>query len=347
MTVTIPTIGIAGTGSHMPETVITNQELAALIRKGDKGADWALEKLGIKERRFMTRLNSEGHPVADADELDMAEDAARKALANSNLKTSDVDGIWYVSCTQKGNARHHFSNSAFQLHRRLGLRDAAIPLEMDAGCGGAVHAMINGSKMLAGNGMDNMLVVASNAPSRYYNNWASYVANDVFLSMYIFGDGAGAVVLRRSENILSGSEILASYHGVDPSNPLMYYDSRGNQPDPLYIIDGRGVMASFGVYAKKALEGLQARTPINLKKEVKRFFFHQVNGRVLTKFVETQGIPIEKVAMHVDHYGNIAAAATLVLIDEDRFYGRISHEDLCVFCTVGAGAQYGAMLVRL
>jgi len=347
MAATIPTIGIVGIGSHMPDTVITNQELAGLIRKDGKGADWALEKLGIKERRFMTRLDSEGHPVSGADELDMAEDAARKAIASAGMKPNEVDGIWYVSCTQKGDARHHFSNSAFDLHKRLGLHDTAIPYEMDAGCGGAVHAMIGASKMLAGNGMDNMLVVASNGPSRYYNDWASYVANDVWASMYIFGDGAGAAVLRRSEKILSGSEILASYHGVDPTNKLMYYESRGNRSEPLYIIDGRGVVASFGVYAKKALEGLQERTRVNLKKEVKRFYFHQVNGKVLTKFVESQGIPIEKVAMHVDHYGNIAAAATLVLIDEDRFHNRISQEDLCVFCTVGAGAQYGAMLVRL
>lgn len=341
------TIGIAGTGSHMPETVISNDELAALIAKDGKGGDWALDKLGIKERRFMTRLDPEsGLPVAPADELDMAEAAARNAVANAGMSLEDIDGLWYVSCTQKGDSRHHFSNSAFELHKRLGLRSTAIPLEMDAGCGGAVHAMVTGSKILAGNGMDNMLVVASNAPSRYYNDWASYVANDVYLSMYIFGDGAGAAVLRRSQNILSSSEILASYLAVDPGQKLMYYERRGNRPEPLYVIDGRSVAASFGIYAAQALKGLQEATAIDLK-TVTRFYFHQVNGNVLMRFVEKMGLPKDKVALHVDHYGNIAAAATLVLLDEDRRLGKIAEGDLCVFCTVGAGAQYGAMLVRL
>jgi 3-oxoacyl-[acyl-carrier-protein] synthase-3 len=209
----------------MPETVISNDELAALINKGGKGADWALTKLGIEERRFMTRLDPKtGHPVAQADELDMAERAARAALANACLQPKDIDGIWYVSCTQYGHERHHFSTSAFELHRRLRLRATAVPLEMDAGCGGAVHAMVGGSRMLAGDGMENMLIVASNAPSRYYRDWASYVSNDVWLSMYIFGDGAGAAVLRRSDNILSGSEILGSYLAVDSAQPLMYYE---------------------------------------------------------------------------------------------------------------------------
>ncbi len=343
----IPTIGIAGTGSHMPETVISNEELAKFIGKDGKDAAWAREKLGITERRFMTRLDPEtGFPVADADELDMAENAARKAIANAGMDIKDVDGLWYVSCTQKGHRRHHFSSSAFELHQRLNLRANIELLEMDAGCGGAVHAMSGARKLIAGNGADNMVVVASNAPSRYYSDWSSYVANDVYLSMYIFGDGAGAAVLRRSEKIFSGSEILASFTAVDPEKQLMLYEPRGNHPAPLYIIDGRSVAASFGIYAKQALEGLQASTAVDLK-GVSRFYFHQVNGQVLMKFVEKAGLPKEKVATHVDRYGNVAAAATLVLMDEDRRHGRVSEGDLCVFCTVGAGVQYGAMLVRL
>lgn len=332
----------------MPEIVITNEDIAALIRVDGKGANWAFEKLGIRERRFMTRLDLEtGYPVAEADELDMAESAARKALANAGLAPESVDGIWYVSCTQRGHERHHFSASAFELHRRLGLPTTAIPLEMDAGCGGVVHAMVNGARMLAGSSMDNMLIVAANAPSLYHRDRVGYVANNVWLSMYIFGDGARVIVLRRSENIPSGSKVLGSYLGVDPSQPLMYYETRGSYPEPLYIIDGRSVAASFGVYAKRALNGLQAQTQIDLKTEVRRYYFHQVNGQVLAKFVEKAGLPKEKVAVHVDRYSNIAAAATLVLLDEDRLQGHIHNGDLCVFCTVGAGAQYGALLVRL
>lgn len=80
----------------MPEAVITNDELATLINRGGKGADWAFQKLGIKERRFMTRLDpNTGYPVAHADELDMAVKAARAALADARLQPKDIGSIWY------------------------------------------------------------------------------------------------------------------------------------------------------------------------------------------------------------------------------------------------------------
>ena len=286
-----------------------------------------------------------GKPVAEADELDMAETAARNALADAELSCQEVDAVWYASCTQQGHARHHFSRSAFDLHKRMGLRADAIPLEMDAGCGGAVHAIVMGAKLLAGSDIDTMLIVASNAPSRYYGDWESYVAADVWLSMYIFGDGAGAVLLRRSEHIQSGSRLLASYLGVDPNQPLMYYEPRGNSPEPLCVIDARSVAASFGIYAKRALDGLRRAHAFDFK-DIARLYFHQVNGKVLMSFVEKMGLPAERVAMHVERYGNIAAAATLALLDEDRKAGIVREGDLIVFCTVGAGAQFGAALVQ-
>lgn len=339
-------IGLAGSGSFLPSTVISNGDIARLIGRDDKDADWAVAKLGITERRFMTRLDSTGRPLSEADELDMAEQAAREAIANSGMAPDEVDGVWYVSCTQFGHRRHHFSRSALMLQQRLGLRNDSITLEMDAGCGGALHAMVLGSQLISGKGMDNMLIVASNGPSRYYKDWEAYVASDEWLPMYIFGDGAGATMLRRTRGIESGSEIIASTIGNDPSQPLMYYEPAPNHADPIYMIDGRGVAVGFGVYAKRALDDLRKAVPFDWS-DVSRFYFHQVNGEILRKFVAKMDIPIEKVAMHVDRYGNIAAASTLVLIDEDRKQGRIQDGDLCVICAVGAGAQYGAILARL
>lgn len=341
----ISSVAVAGTGSAIPATVVINEDIAALVGRyqPDKGAAWAEEKLGIRERRFLTELDpATGHPIGESDELALAELAARQAIGSAGLEPSQIDGIWYVSCTQPLH-RQHFSASVLELHRRLRLRANAITLEMDAGCGGALHAMSHARQILAAGACKTFLVVASNAPSQFYGNWEAYLPSGAWLSMYVFGDGAGAVLLQATANRNAG--IIASYTAVDPSRPLMEMRSV-NGGERVYYIDGRGVAASFGIYARRALDELKARHPFSID-EISRFYFHQVNGKVLSRFTAEVGIPERKVATHVERYGNIAAAATLVLLDEDRRAGVVRDGDLCVLCTVGAGAQYGAMLVRL
>jgi 3-oxoacyl-[acyl-carrier-protein] synthase-3 len=163
--------------------------------------------------------------------------------------------------------------------------------------------------------------------------------------MYLFGDGAGAIIFERRD---SGTHcgILATYTAVDPSKPLMEFARPAGRRDAVYSIDGRGVALGFRGYARAALEALRCRYPFKLE-DVRRFYFHQVNGIVLRSFVGELGIPEDRVAIHVDRYGNLASAATLVLLDEDIRSGAVAGGDLCVICAVGAGAQYGALLMTI
>jgi 3-oxoacyl-[acyl-carrier-protein] synthase-3 len=232
------------------------------------------------------------------------------------------------------------------LHQRLGLGPETFVLEMDAGCGGAVHAISAASQLLAGGAENNILVVAANVPSQYYDHWEAYARSGAWLSMYVFGDGAGAVVLRREQAGYDERGILATYTAIDSSTPLMEFIRPENQNEAVYFIDGRAVATSFRQYARLALEALQRKHPFNFN-DVRRFYFHQVNANVLRNFVAEIGIPEDRVAIHVDRYGNLAAAATLVLLDEDIRERAVGPGDLCVICTVGAGAQYGAILLRL
>ena len=96
----------------------------------------------------------------------------------------------------------------------------------------------------------------------------------------------------------------------------------------------------------KAIRGLQARCPFELA-DVDRFYFHQANKRVLEDFAKQLGIPLDKVAINVDRYGNLSAAATPVLFDEDLKNQRVGTGDLCLFSAVGAGTHYGAFLYRV
>lgn len=337
-------IGIAGTGSFLPEHVVSTAQIGSLVERyaPDKGAAWAEARLGVRERRFPVPLDPiTGHPIGAGDELAMAENAARAAIAAAHIEAADLTGLWYVSCTQFEDQRH-FSRLAFGLHARLGLRADAFALELDAGCGGAIQAIVSAAAQMRGAALDYVLIVAVNMPSQYFREWEAYAQAGAWLSMYLFADGAGAAVLRRSEG---RNGILAAYTASDPTNPLMSF-ARYGQGIPMYVIDGRAVALGFRRYVCEALEKLRDRYPFQLD-EVSRFYFHQVNGIVLQNFVAELGISTSRVPMHVARYGNLASAATLVLLDEDLRNGIAKPGDRCVMCAVGAGAQYGALLIEL
>jgi len=339
-------IQIAGTGSFVPAHVVSTELIGSFVERHalGKGAGWALEKLGVRERRFAVPLDPRsGHPIGQGDELEMAEAAALSALAAATVDAGAIDGLWYVSCTQSHSQRH-FGRLALGLHARLGLRREAFAFEMDAGCGGAVQAMVAATAQMQGADLNAVLVVAGNMPSQYFCDWEAYARSGAWLSMYLFGDGAGAVVLRRSDHRNGG--ILAGYAANDPAHPLMEFAYPAGESTAMYLIDGRGVVLGFRRYARAALECLKRRSPFAFC-DIARFYFHQVNAVVLRNFVAEVGIPERRVALHVDRYGNLAAAATLVLLDEDVRGGVVAPGDLCVLCAVGAGAQYGAILVEL
>jgi 3-oxoacyl-[acyl-carrier-protein] synthase-3 len=339
-------VRIAGVGSHIPEHAVSNDAIASFVepRAPGKNGAWALEKLGILSRRTVAPLDALATLPSDGEhEIELACAAGRAALAHAGLDGEAVDGFWYVSGTQT-DALRRLSRGAFILHRRLGLRPEAFAFDMDAGCGGATYAMHAARHLILGDAGDTLLVVAANVASPNLRNAEAYLRSGTWLPLYIFGDGAGAIVLRRSTAGAGG--ILASYAAVDPSTPLMEFRAPAPGCEPLFLMDARAVALSFRKYARAALTGLQRKHPFDLS-DVRRFYFHQVNGTVLRDFVAEMGIAEERVAFHVDRYGNLAAAATLVLLDEDVRSGTVGPGDLCLFCTVGAGAQYGAMLVRL
>jgi 3-oxoacyl-[acyl-carrier-protein] synthase-3 len=339
-------IRIVGTGSFVPEYAVSTDVIAKLIERyvPARGAAWARQKLGISERRFALPLDpATGYPIGESDELALAERAATAALDRAGIKGGDLDGLWYVSCTQSPH-QQHFSRLALGLHARLGLRPTAFALEMDAGCGGAIYAITTAMAQMRGAELEYVLVIGANMPSQYFRYWETYARSGAWLSMYIFGDGAGAAILGQTHGGRGG--IVATYTAADPRNALMQFSQLPTETLPLYRIDARAVAQSFGTYAREALYQIGLSFTFRLE-DVRRFYFHQVNAILLRSFIAELAIPDECVAIHVDRYGNLASAATLVLLDEDIRTGTVGEGDLCMFCVVGAGAQYGAMLVQL
>lgn len=339
-------VRIAGTGSYIPDIVYTNDDLAAAIDTKD-GA-WIYKNLGIKERRLSARLNDETGQVATRDikDIDLAYNAACMAMDDARLKPEQIDGLWYVTCTQQPESNGHlwhFSRAAIELHDRLKFGPDAFAFEIDSGCGGVMQAVGITYDMIRGDDKTNILVVASNQPSWFIDR-ALYSQAGAWLSEMIFGDGAGAAILQKTRGKEKG--ILASYYGADGSHPLMYYRKKNGGDTPVYEIDAKAVKELFPILMKRSLNGLMKKYPFELD-EIKRFYFHQANYWVLRGFADFLEVPFERVAVNVDKYGNLSAASTLVLLDEDRRNGVVQENDLVLFCAVGAGAHYGAFLARL
>ena len=332
---------IIGTGRFLPSRVITNTDLAAFI--GKKDGDWIQQHLGIRQRRMLATLDPvSGRPDPVADPLVMAETSALRALSDANITADHLGGLWYITCTQPRDAMH-FNAMVTELHQRLGLRPDAFALELDSGCGGVMQAIGIANDMIRGSGGDPVLIVADNLPSMFIDR-DRYVEAGVWLGIYIFGDGAGSVIL--SPGVSSDQGILATYYGADGSHPLMFYHEKDGIPGPVYEIDNKAVTRAFPVLMQRSIQGLMRRYAFDLA-DVNRFYFHQANGRLLRELADTLQIPWDKIAMHVERYGNLASPTTLVLFDEDREAGRVGPGDLCLFVAMGAGAHYGAFLVRV
>jgi 3-oxoacyl-[acyl-carrier-protein] synthase III len=182
-----------------------------------------------------------------------------------------------------------------------------------------------------------------------------------FFSMYVFGDGAGAVILRGDGGPCSDAPpedgILASTSGNDYMD-LVYRRAGGalklpfqgevNPADHTFVVDGQLVAKSYPLFMQRCLDDVLADHP-DLRGEIKRYYFHQPNKRVMDRFIEDAGLPAERVAFNVDRYGNTSAAGMLILLAEDLQAGvvKLGSGDVVVIAAVGANVHYGAQLVRL
>jgi 3-oxoacyl-[acyl-carrier-protein] synthase-3 len=344
-----PVARIIGTGSFVPSNIVTNEEIVEVIKI--KSPEWIEEKLGIKTRRFLHQLDAVTGLAKPSDlhEIDMSERAARMAIEDAGLEPKDIDYILAVTCTPD---YIHFSYPAIELHRRLGLPDTANAFSVDSGCGGAMQMIALAHELLENGVKRNILIVASNCTSALVNRDA-YQESGAWLSPYLFGDGAGAMVISSKFNG-DTSKILATTAGTNGTTVLVSYPAGGGvlpghlakPSDFVYKVDGKAVKELFAPFMQKTILSLIAKHPFDLS-SVSRFFLHQANFHLLKGFSRELGLPEEKVAVNVDKYGNTSAAATLILYDEDRRAGLVKKGDLVLFAAIGAGAHFGGALVSV
>ncbi|HZI14160.1 MAG TPA: 3-oxoacyl-[acyl-carrier-protein] synthase III C-terminal domain-containing protein [Myxococcus sp.] len=366
-------ICVVGAGAFVPSRVVSNARIARAIPGWP--AERIEEKVGIRERRFLWDIDevtgravpppeNDGH-IYPAGNTDMCEVALRQALAQSGVAPGELDALFVVTCTPDAP---HFNHDAMALHRRLELREDAFALVMDDGCGGTPYVLDLVRKMMDGGRFRTVAVVASAFTSPLVNR--EVYTDELppapgrpktlqgYLSMYVFGDGAGAVVLRSREGGEEDAGIVHSFSGNAHGDlviregggllKLPYQPGRTRPSDMAFVVDGFKVARSYPEYMQKCLDTVLGPHP-ELRAQVKRYYFHQPNKRVLDAFTARAGLPPEAVACNVDRYGNTSAAGMLILLAEDLAAGRVrlGSGDMVVVAAVGANIHYGAQLVRL
>jgi 3-oxoacyl-[acyl-carrier-protein] synthase III len=361
---------ILGAGSFLPDRVVTNQRIVGAIPGWS--ADRVAQKTGILERRFLWDFDEfDGRAIVPSSDwsgprtnTDMCEIALRRALEMAGVAARELDGIFVVTVTPD---ELNFCHDAMLVHQRLGCRPDAFAFVIDSGCGGALYTIDTARKMIEGGSYGTIAVVASNFASAYVDRevfTSGFMVDgrelNACLSMYLFGDGAGAVVLRGERRERADEDapgILASYGGADYVQ-LVVRRGGGALHPPLpgragrchhaYVVDGKLVAERFPGYMQRCIDEALRPHP-SLRDQIKRYYLHQANKRLVEGFAQAAGLPRERLAMHMDRYGNTSAAGTLILLAEDLADGvvQLGSGDLVLFAAIGAGVHYGAQLVRL
>ena len=358
-------VRLIGAGAYVPPNAVDND----LITRAIPGwsADWIAEKTAIRERRFLWAVDGEAGvavapPATDAPacNTDMCEAALRRALDSAGVEGSELDALFVVTCTPD---RVNFSHDAMEVHRRLGCRADAYALLIDDGCGGTPYVMDMVYRMIRSGAIQTAAIVGSAFTSALVDRavWSGDVESQpgrkrlpAAFGAYVFGDGAGAVVLRGDGR--PGPGIVSSMAGNDYLQ-LVIRRAGGlearqaaapNPADDAFVVDGRLVARSYPVYMRACIDGVLADHP-ELRDQVKRYYFHQPNKRLMDHFVAQEGLPADRVACNVDRYGNTSAAGMLILLAEDLEQGtvRLGSGDLVMIAAVGANVHYGAQLIRL
>lgn len=342
-------LNIVGVGAYTPSNVVTTEEISAFLgRKAEQQLQesypdvtlcgWLLEKTGIKSRRLELRLDStQGIPIGTLDEALLAHRAAKAALGDANVPVSDINLLMFVSCTQD-NGRQHYEAMGHKLHSMLGMRPNQRVLEINAGCAGAVKALDWASHFLQDG--QSALIVTSSFSSQYMHR-DLYNAHQSWLSIAIFGDGASAVVVHKSNQPCCYVHIEHTVSLCFPRMRLM--DTRNEvahgAPWPLYHLHGKEIARQQDKLMAHGLNGLRDANPrLDVKRAV--VFPHQVNGTLLQRWATKVGVKPEYLAVNVDTRGNLAAATVFTLLHEWlQSKGGLPKNVPIIFLVLGAGAD--------
>ena len=323
-------VTIAGTGSYVPDRILTNDELAKIVDTSD---DWITSRTGIKERR-----------IAADDEFtsDMATKAAERALEQAGIEAKDIELIIVATITPDTPT----PATACYVQSKLGAY-SAVAFDISAACSGFLFAMKIAKRMISDGAYKNALIIGAEKLSSV-TNWQDRN------TCVLFGDGAGAAVLRRAE--AGEGNILATEMGTDGRHTNLLEIKGGGSACPITPVNatenlqtlsmqGREVFKLAVNAMRNAAETVIERAGLT-PEDIKLVVPHQANLRIIDAIADRLTIPNEKVYVNLHKYGNTSAAAVAIALDEAHREGRFERGDNIILVVFGAGLTWAATAIR-
>jgi 3-oxoacyl-[acyl-carrier-protein] synthase-3 len=327
-------IAIMGTGSYVPERVLSNFDLEKILETSD---EWISKRTGVRERR-----------IAAQDEYasDLGREASLRAMKAAGIAPPDIELI--VLCTMTPDTA--CPSGANWLEASLGAENA-VSFDVVAACSGFIFGLSVAEQYLRRGIFGNALVVASEVMSRTLD-WTDRE------SCILWGDGAGAVVLKAVGDGRDGSEMISTHIHTDGKNGQnLLLPGGGSKTTPIShtSVDEkrhtlRMIRASDSVrvavkYFAEAAEEAVFQQGYTLD-DVKVIIPHQANLRILQQMAKRLRVPMEKVYLTVDKYGNISSSTVPIALDEAVRDGTIQKGDLVVLTAFGGGLTWASSLIR-
>lgn len=319
-----------GTGSYVPERVVTNADLAGKVDTSDK---WIVTRTGIRERRLASPRQATS---------DLAHRASVMALEDAGVKARELDLIIVATCTPDSP----MPSTASHLQSLLGARKAA-PMDINAACTGFVYSLAVADSMIRSGGAGRILLVGAEVMSRWID-WGDRG------TCILFADGAGAVVLGGTRGSRSG--ILSTHLYADGKQASLLCIPSGGTRMPVTAETERKKLNAVKMQGnetfKLAVKGMAQAAQQALKangvtgEDVGLFVPHQANIRIIEATAKRLKIPMSKVMVNIDRYGNTSAATIPIAVDEAARRKRIKRGDLVLLDAFGAGFTWGSALVR-
>ena len=313
------TARIIGTGSAVPEQIVTNEDLSKIVETSD---EWISSRSGIKERRVAKEENTTSLAIL----------AGKRALENAGVTAEEIEVIIVATCTPD----YFFPNTACQVQEAIGAKHA-VAFDLSAACSGFLFALSTAQAYIKGGIYQKALIVGAETMSKMID-WSDRS------TCVLFGDGAGAAVVSAEETGVL--ELVQKSNGAGKgvlsckareTRNLLNHESETKEY--LYM-EGQPVFKFAVKTVPKCVE------EVLKKAEVRYYILHQANSRIIQSVAKRLKEPEEKFPMNLSLYGNTSAASIPILLDEMNRNGMLNRGDKLVLSGFGAGLTWGAVLLE-